>query len=106
MYLVDADTPGLSINSFSTIDGSNCGDLHFEDVSTENTVVLLSGDDATQAIDKMLDLSYCAYVLKQLVGCSLLIQKQFNIQKRRAIWSTNIEFPSFTTSNGRDVYGN
>ena len=83
MYLVDADTPGLSINSFSTIDGSNCGDLHFEDVSTENTVILLSGDDATQAIDKMLDLSILCICAEAIGGMFTSYTKTVQYTKER-----------------------
>ena len=83
LYLVDADTPGLSINSFNTIDGSNCGDLHFEDVSTENTVVLLSGDDATQAIDKMLDLSILCICAEAIGGMFTSYTKTVQYTKER-----------------------
>ena len=57
IYLVDAKAAGVNVNSFSTVDGQNCGDVSFENVEVDESLIISHDSDASQAIDSMLDLA-------------------------------------------------
>jgi hypothetical protein len=57
LVIIDAETKGLSVQNFKTLDGQTCGELTFENVSLSKESILASGNEAKDLFNKMLDIS-------------------------------------------------
>lgn len=55
LFLVPADTPGLEIRAYETIDSRRAADLVLRDVHIGNDALVLAGDDALDLLEKTLD---------------------------------------------------
>ena len=46
IVVLDANTSGVSINSFSTVDGQSCSEISFENVKLDKSNIIATGNDA------------------------------------------------------------
>ena len=57
LVIVDSNTEGVSINSYSTVDGQSCSEISFENVKLDASNILSSGDEAESLIKETINLA-------------------------------------------------
>lgn len=65
---LDANTPGVSINSFSTVDGQSCSEISFENVKLDKSNIIASGNDAENLLKETINLATLC-ICAEAVGC-------------------------------------
>ena len=68
IVVLDANTPGVSINSFSTVDGQSCSEISFENVKLEKSNIIASGNDAENLLKETINLATLC-ICAEAVGC-------------------------------------
>ena len=90
LILIDADTDGLSIQSFKTIDGQTCGDLIFENVSIATDSIIASGNEAEELFNKMMQLSILCISAEAVGAMNASYTKTVQYSKEREQFSQPI----------------
>ena len=68
LVILDAKASGVSMNSFSTVDGQSCSEISFENVKIDESNIISSGDDALDLLKETINLaSLC--ICAEAVGC-------------------------------------
>ena len=68
IVVLDTNTPGVSINSFSTVDGQSCSEISFENVKLDKSNIIATGNDAENLLKETINLaSLC--ICAEAVGC-------------------------------------
>ena len=57
LIIMDSNTEGVSINSYSTVDGQSCSEISFENVKLDASNILSSGDEAESLIKETINLA-------------------------------------------------
>ena len=57
LVILDSDMDGVSMNSFSTVDGQSCSEISFENVKLTDDHVIASGDEANNLIKDSINLA-------------------------------------------------
>ena len=57
LVIMDSNTEGVSINSYSTVDGQSCSEISFENVKLDASNILSSGDEAESLIKETINLA-------------------------------------------------
>ena len=65
---LDANTPGVSINSFSTVDGQSCSEISFENVKLDKSNIIATGNDAENLLKETINLATLC-ICAEAVGC-------------------------------------
>ena len=65
---LDANTPGVSINSFSTVDGQSCSEISFENVKLDKSNIISTGNDAENLLKETINLATLC-ICAEAVGC-------------------------------------
>ena len=68
IVIFDTNTNGVSINSFSTVDGQSCAEISFENVKLEDANIIASGEEAIELVNKTINLATLC-VCAEAVGC-------------------------------------
>ncbi len=68
IVVLDANTSGVSINSFSTVDGQSCSEISFENVKLDNSNIIASGNDAENLLKETINLATLC-ICAEAVGC-------------------------------------
>ena len=68
IVVLDANTPGVSINSFSTVDGQSCSEISFENVKLDKSNVIATGNDAENLVKETINLATLC-ICAEAVGC-------------------------------------
>ena len=68
IVVLDANTPGVSINSFSTVDGQSCSEISFENVKLDKSNIIASGNDAENLLKETINLATLC-ICAEAVGC-------------------------------------
>ena len=68
IVLLDANTPGVSINSFSTVDGQSCSEISFENVKLDKSNIISTGKDAENLLKETINLATLC-ICAEAVGC-------------------------------------
>ena len=68
IVVLDANTPGVSINSFSTVDGQSCSEISFENVKLDKSNIIATGSDATNLLKETINLATLC-ICAEAVGC-------------------------------------
>ena len=68
IVVLDANTPGVSINSFSTVDGQSCSEISFENVKLDKSNIISTGNDAENLIKETINLATLC-ICAEAVGC-------------------------------------
>ena len=68
IVVLDANTPGVSINSFSTVDGQSCSDISFENVKLDKSNIISTGNDAENLLKETINLATLC-ICAEAVGC-------------------------------------
>ena len=68
IVVLDANTPGISINSFSTVDGQSCSEISFENVKLDKSNIIASGNDAENLLKETINLATLC-ICAEAVGC-------------------------------------
>ena len=68
IVIVDASSKGVSMNSFSTIDGQSCSEISFENVQLDDSSIIASGTDALELLNETINLATLC-VSAEAVGC-------------------------------------
>ena len=68
IVVLDASTPGVSINSFSTVDGQSCSEISFENVKLDKSNIIASGNDAENLLKETINLATLC-ICAEAVGC-------------------------------------
>ena len=68
IIILDSTTQGVSINSFSTIDGQSCAEISFENVKLDDDCLIASGDEAAELIKSTINLATLC-ICAEAVGC-------------------------------------
>ena len=68
IVLLDANTPGVSINSFSTVDGQSCSEISFENVKLDKSNIISTGNDAENLLKETINLATLC-ICAEAVGC-------------------------------------
>ena len=68
IVLLAANTPGVSINSFSTVDGQSCSEISFENVKLDKLNIIATGDDAENLLKETINLATLC-ICAEAVGC-------------------------------------
>ena len=68
LIILDSDTDGVSINSFSTVDGQSCSEISFENVVVNDSNIIESGDEAINLLNETINLAVLC-VSAEAVGC-------------------------------------
>ena len=66
--ILDANTSGVSINSFSTVDGQSCSEISFENVKLDKSNIIASGNDAENLLKETINLATLC-ICAEAVGC-------------------------------------
>lgn len=68
LVILDTKASGVSMNSFSTVDGQSCSEISFENVKIDESNIISSGDDALNLLKETINLaSLC--ICAEAVGC-------------------------------------
>ena len=68
LVVLDTKASGVSMNSFSTVDGQSCSEISFENVKIDESNIISSGDDALNLLKETINLaSLC--ICAEAVGC-------------------------------------
>ena len=57
LVIMDSNIEGVSINSYSTVDGQSCSEISFENVKLDASNILSSGDEAESLIKETINLA-------------------------------------------------
>ncbi len=57
LVIMDSNAEGISINSYSTVDGQSCSEISFENVKLDASNILSSGDEAESLIKETINLA-------------------------------------------------
>ena len=57
LVIMDSNAEGVSINSYSTVDGQSCSEISFENVKLDASNILSSGDEAESLIKETINLA-------------------------------------------------
>ena len=68
LIIHDSDTDGVSINSFSTVDGQSCSEISFENVVVSDSNIVATGDEAINLLNETINLAVLC-VSAEAVGC-------------------------------------
>ena len=68
IVILDANTSGVSINSFSTIDGQSCSEISFENVKLDKSNIIATGNDAENLLKETINLATLC-ICAEAVGC-------------------------------------
>ena len=68
IVVLDANTPGVSINSFSTVDGQSCSEISFENVKLDKSNIIATGNDAKNLLKETINLATLC-ICAEAVGC-------------------------------------
>ena len=68
IVVLDANTPGVSINSFSTVDGQSCSEISFENVKLDKSNIIAAGNDAENLLKETINLGTLC-ICAEAVGC-------------------------------------
>ena len=68
IVVLDANTPGVSINSFSTVDGQSCSEISFENVKLDKSNIIANGNDAGNLLKETINLATLC-ICAEAVGC-------------------------------------
>jgi len=68
IVVLDANTSGVSINSFSTVDGQSCSEISFENVKLDKSNIIASGKDAENLLKETINLATLC-ICAEAVGC-------------------------------------
>ena len=68
IVVLDANTPGVSINSFSTVDGQSCSEISFENVKLDKSNIIATGNDAGNLLKETINLATLC-ICAEAVGC-------------------------------------
>ena len=66
--ILDANTSGVSLNSFSTVDGQSCSEISFENVKLDKSNIIASGNDAENLLKETINLATLC-ICAEAVGC-------------------------------------
>ena len=68
IVVLDANTSGVSINSFSTVDGQSCSEISFENVKLDKSNISSTGNDAENLLKETINLATLC-ICAEAVGC-------------------------------------
>ena len=68
LIILDSDADGVSINSFSTVDGQSCSEISFENVVVNDSNIVATGDEAINLLNETINLAVLC-VSAEAVGC-------------------------------------
>ena len=68
IVVLDANTPGVSINSFSTVDGQSCSEISFENVKLDKSNIIATDNDAENLLKETINLATLC-ICAEAVGC-------------------------------------
>ena len=68
IVVLDANTSGVSINSFSTVDGQSCSEISFENVKLDKSNIIAAGNDAENLLKETINLATLC-ICAEAVGC-------------------------------------
>ena len=68
IVVLDANTSGVSINSFSTVDGQSCSEISFENVKLDKSNIIATGSDAENLLKETINLATLC-ICAEAVGC-------------------------------------
>jgi alkylation response protein AidB-like acyl-CoA dehydrogenase len=68
IVVLDANTSGVSINSFSTVDGQSCSEISFENVKLNKSNIIATGNDAANLLKETINLATLC-ICAEAVGC-------------------------------------
>ena len=68
LVILDSNTEGVAINSFSTVDGQSCSEISFENVQLDKSNFIASGDQAVTLMNETINLATLC-VSAEAVGC-------------------------------------
>ena len=69
IVVLDANTPGVSINSFSTtVDGQSCSEISFENVKLDKSNIIATDNDAENLLKETINLAILC-ICAEAVGC-------------------------------------
>ena len=68
IVILDANTSGVSINSFSTVDGQSCSEVSFENVKLDKSNIIATGNDAENLLKETINLATLC-ICAEAVGC-------------------------------------
>lgn len=68
IVVLDANTSGVSINSFSTVDGQSCSEISFENVKLDKSNIIATGNDAENLLNETINLATLC-ICAEAVGC-------------------------------------
>ena len=68
IVVLDANTPGVSINSFSTVDGQSCSEISFENVKLDKSNIIATGNGAENLLKETINLATLC-ICAEAVGC-------------------------------------
>ena len=68
IVVLDANTPGVSINSFSTVDGQSCSEISFENLKLDKSNIIATGNDAENLLKETINLATLC-ICAEAVGC-------------------------------------
>ena len=68
IVVLDANTPGVSINSFSTVDGQSCSEISFENVKLDKSNIIATSNDAENLLKETINLATLC-ICAEAVGC-------------------------------------
>ena len=68
LVIVDANSDGISVSSFPTVDGQTCSEVSFENVLISNDYIISSGSDANSLLKRAINLATLC-ISAEAVGC-------------------------------------
>ena len=68
IVVLDSNTPGVSINSFSTVDGQSCSEISFENVKLDKSNIIATDNDAENLLKETINLATLC-ICAEAVGC-------------------------------------
>ena len=74
IVILDQNIEGVSVNSFSTVDGQSCSEISFENVKLDESTVVASGDEAINLLNETINLAVlciCAEAVGLMQSCYL-----------------------------------
>ena len=68
LVILDSNTDGVSINSFSTVDGQSCSEISFENVKVDKSSIIALSDEAVNLLNETINLATLC-ICAEAVGC-------------------------------------
>jgi alkylation response protein AidB-like acyl-CoA dehydrogenase len=90
IFLVDAASEGIAINSFTNIDGKKSSEIVFKNVSVPSSNRLGDAGAALPALQKIIDRSIVGVSAEAVGAMELLLQKTVEYSKTRKQFGTSI----------------